>query len=121
MIKDIIRQERQKKGLSQEQLGDLLGMTKTAVSSWERGVREPQIDTINKLIEIFDCTADYLLGKTDNPQAKVYKGIRNGDEITVHIHRDYPHNLTPQEVEKLLDSLAESGFNVEKLIEKAKK
>ncbi|WP_053983389.1 helix-turn-helix domain-containing protein [Niameybacter massiliensis] len=120
MIGERIRKERLQRGWSQENLADKLGMTKNAVSSYETEKTEPNIEILKRLSNIFDCTIDYLTGVSDDKDSVVYAGVRNGDTIKVHIHKNYPHNLTPEEVESLLDNLVDAGFNIEKLIEKAK-
>lgn len=60
-----LKQEREAKGLSQKELGMLLGVTNRAVGLWETGRRVPDADTLMKLADIFDCTVDYLLGTTN--------------------------------------------------------
>lgn len=51
-------------GLSQEQLGELLGVTRQAVSKWESGQATPDALTIARLCESLHVSADYvLLGK----------------------------------------------------------
>jgi transcriptional regulator with XRE-family HTH domain len=52
---------RQKKGLSQEQFGELLGVSRQAVSKWETGQTMPDIDKIISMSQIFEVTTDYLL------------------------------------------------------------
>lgn len=61
-----IRELREEKGLKQIELGEILNVTKQAVSAYERGDREPDIGRICLLCDYFGCTADYLLGRTDN-------------------------------------------------------
>lgn len=58
-----IKELRVGKKLSQEQLADMLGTTKQAISNYERGVRKPDIPTIEALCDIFNVSSDYLLGK----------------------------------------------------------
>ena len=48
-------------GYSQEQLADLLGLSRQAVSKWESKQGKPDIDNILKLTEIYHVSADYLL------------------------------------------------------------
>lgn len=60
-----IRELRIAKGMNQEKLADMLGITKQAVSQYERGVRKPDIPTIEALCDIFNVSADYLIGKDD--------------------------------------------------------
>ncbi len=57
---------------TQEDLADKLGVAKNTISQWERGTREPSIDTLKKLSEILDASIDYLL---DNGSVK--QGITN--------------------------------------------
>lgn len=42
-------------------LAEKLGVGKTTISMWETGERKPDIITLKKLSEIFDCTTDALL------------------------------------------------------------
>lgn len=51
--------------LTQEALGDLVGVTKQTISGWERGRRSPSADDLIKLCQVLNCSADYLLGMTD--------------------------------------------------------
>lgn len=51
-------------GLTQEQLGELLGVTRQAVSKWESGQTVPDILTLTKLCQSLQVSADFiLLGK----------------------------------------------------------
>ncbi len=43
---------REKKGLSQYQLGALVGVTDKAVSKWENGASKPRINTVKKLAQV---------------------------------------------------------------------
>jgi len=58
---------RRAKGLSQRELGELLGVSNKAVSKWENGAAIPKTDTLVKLAEILGVSPQELLqGKTDN-------------------------------------------------------
>jgi len=55
---------RKMKGLTQEQMGELVGVSRQAVSKWEAGQAVPDALTIAKLCQELDVSADYmLLGK----------------------------------------------------------
>lgn len=57
---------RKKAGYSQEQLAELLGISRQAISKWESGQGNPDIDNIVKLTKIYQVSADYiLLGRED--------------------------------------------------------
>ena len=46
---------RKARGLTQEQLADAVHVTRAAVSSWERGRTEPDLDTLKKLCDALQC------------------------------------------------------------------
>lgn len=50
-----IQKYRQASGLSQSQLGSRLGVPQGTVGNWERGLREPSLDTIKKLADALNC------------------------------------------------------------------
>lgn len=59
---------RKTKGLTQEQLGELVGVTRQAVSKWESGQAVPDALTIARLCQELNLSADYvLLGKETEP------------------------------------------------------
>lgn len=47
--------------LSQSELAKELGISRTAVSKWEHGVRFPSTEKLMKLAKIFGCTIEELL------------------------------------------------------------
>ena len=63
-LKDRIAAARKAAGLTQEQLGELVGVTRQAVSKWEAGQTVPDAVTVAALCEALHVSADYvLLGK----------------------------------------------------------
>jgi len=56
-----IRELREARGLSQEQLAQAIGTTNQTISNYETGTTEPDIDAITKLCQFFNVTAGYLL------------------------------------------------------------
>lgn len=65
-IKNRIKELRVKKGLTQKQLAQLVNKSVTGLASWEQGLSEPSVNDIRALCEIFEVSADYLLGLTDS-------------------------------------------------------
>lgn len=65
-IKNKIKELRAKKGLTQKQLAQLVNKSVTGLASWEQGLSEPSVNDIRALCEIFEVSADYLLGLTDS-------------------------------------------------------
>ena len=59
---------RRQAGLSQEELANLVGVTRQAVQKWEAGTSRPDMDNLVSLAEYFNVTLDYLVkGKEPAP------------------------------------------------------
>lgn len=87
MIVNRIKDLRASKSLSQRDLGVLLNCTDVTVSRYESGARDIDSETICRLCEIFGCTADYLLGRSELPtpelneeEARLLQAYRRGDD-----------------------------------------
>lgn len=82
---------RKEKGKTQEDIAKILGVTRPAYTAYETGKRNPDYDTLEKIADYYDVTIDYLLGRSDvmNPRVFENAGITN-EEYT---------NLTPYQKE----------------------
>lgn len=56
-----IKQFRLKSKLTQQQLADLMDVTRQAVTRWESGTVEPSTENLISLAQIFDCSVDELI------------------------------------------------------------
>ena len=61
-----LKQLRQKQGLTQGELANILGLKPTAISNYESNRNEPSFDKLIALSKEFDVTCDYLLGISDS-------------------------------------------------------
>ena len=52
---------RRKAGYSQEQLADLLGVSRQAISKWEGAQGRPEVDNVVKLAQIYRVSTDFIL------------------------------------------------------------
>ena len=66
-----IAELRYKKDLRQFELGELIGesigisLSPSAIGQYERGVRNPPLEVVEAISDIFNVSIDYLFGKTD--------------------------------------------------------
>ena len=60
-----IKELRTKKGWRQQDLAEVLSTNQQTVGRYESEKRGLDVETIGKLCDIFDCTADYLLGRSE--------------------------------------------------------
>lgn len=60
-----VRQLRLQSKMTQEELGKKINVTKVSISGYENGNRSPDMETLQKLSEVFDVSIDYLTGKSN--------------------------------------------------------
>lgn len=86
-IGKLIADLRKKQGLTQQDLGDKVGVGFRAVSKWERGMTLPDISIINELSKILGITSDELLNGELNKKNKseTKKPIPTKIKITISI------------------------------------
>lgn len=69
---------RRQAGLSQEELANLVGVTRQAVQKWEAGTSRPDMDNLAALAEYFQVTLDYLVvGKEPSPPSQPAQPVIN--------------------------------------------
>lgn len=90
---------RREYSMSQLDLAHMLGVSQQTVSKYENGIREPDNATLKKLAEIFNCSADYLLGITDikEPTDKITSSLSEDKELL-----EFWNDLKEREELKLL-------------------
>jgi transcriptional regulator with XRE-family HTH domain len=57
-----LRAEMARQRISQQALADGIGSTQAAVSYWTRGLREPSVSTLVRIVDVLGVSADCLLG-----------------------------------------------------------
>jgi transcriptional regulator with XRE-family HTH domain len=67
MIGKKIKELREIKKITQEELAKYLGVAPQTVYKYEKEINEPDLKTTSKIAEYFNVTTDYLLGRTDIP------------------------------------------------------
>jgi len=73
-----LQQIRKAAGLSQEQLADLINMSRQAISKWETDQAVPDIEKVSLLCDIFKISADELLGNENLSQHESTNGKLEG-------------------------------------------
>ncbi len=71
ILADKIINERKKNGWSQEELADMLDVSRQSVSKWEGAQSVPDLQKILKMAEIFGVSTDYLLKDEMEPETSV--------------------------------------------------
>ena len=89
---------REEKGLKQDELSKILGVSPSAIGMYERDEREPNDDITLKLAEFFNVTTDYLLGKSDN---RNIENIR--DNFKIELSTKEYKNITDEQKKQIED------------------
>lgn len=61
-MRNRIREFRERRDLSQDEVAKVLGVNRTAVVKWETGANSPRLEKIVALAKLYRCTVDDLLG-----------------------------------------------------------
>ena len=61
-----LKELRENLHLRQDQVAQLMGVNKNAISTYENGTREPSLGMLVRLASLYRVSTDYLLGKSNN-------------------------------------------------------
>lgn len=75
-MKERLRAIRIQNGLTQKQIAQIINSTNKNVWAYENGIATPPVEILKAYAESFDVSVDYLLGRTDDPDALI---VRNYD------------------------------------------
>lgn len=107
-IGERIKYLREAKGLTQKDVANKLGLESAAVSKYELNLREPNIEALKKLSEIFEVSTDFLLGLTPD----VYIGEKDKATFNLtNIKNKYEKNPTTE----IIDTDEAAGWAVNEL------
>ena len=106
-----IRELRKSNGLTQEELGKLVNISKVSISFYESGARMPSLDTLTALCDVFKVDLEYLLGQDNyvvEESKKEYGITMSNEEIRIIEElRKHPklYNRLIENPERMINSL----------------
>lgn len=98
MIGKQLKLLRTEKNYTQAELAKKLHLTPKAISFYENNQREPDIDTLYKIAEIFNVSVDYLNGKS---KRRLTEGQ---DYITINVYGSIPAGIPIEAIEEITDT-----------------
>ncbi|MCK9478678.1 MAG: helix-turn-helix domain-containing protein [Firmicutes bacterium] len=81
--------------LSQAKIAKLIGTTQASINRYEALASEPPLKTLLWYADYFDVSIDYIFGRTDKPQGKLYEykpKIANSEEMQQFIEMCFDPN-----------------------------
>lgn len=64
-FQNVFKQLRISSGLTQQEIADKLGISRSTIGMYETGAREPDYETLEMIADFFNVDIDYLLGRTN--------------------------------------------------------
>ncbi|UBI13696.1 helix-turn-helix domain-containing protein [Clostridium sporogenes] len=114
-IKDRLKCERLRKDLNQTELAKLLNVSKQTVSNWENGNRIPDTLTLSKLADFFNCSVDYILGRSENRNGIISKANIDGNNYEFELDKNiFPNGITREQMINYIKELEERNKELEK-------
>lgn len=109
---DRLKKLRKEKKFTQVELGKMLKTSHATINRYEKNIHQPDIDTINKIANIFNVSTDYLLCRTNNRQ-EYQLTDEEADQLADEIIEIYIKKgkikrgevLTPEKREKILKEI----------------
>lgn len=73
IVGERLRMLREGMQISQAKMAELVGMKQSSINRYEGGETSPSYEVLLKYANFFDVSIDYIFGRTDNPQGKLYE------------------------------------------------
>ena len=115
-----IKQLRKKKGISQSELAEVIGVKNNTVSTWERGTRKPDFEALNLLSNYFEVSFEYILGSSDKEEARVKPTQDELDQLALSALADDLYDNMKKycqlstKSQKMIDALINATYQMEK-------
>jgi transcriptional regulator with XRE-family HTH domain len=75
-MKNRIAELRMSRHMTQDELAAKLGISRAALSHYEKGRREPDYETLIKIADLFQVSLDYIMCRTDDPRMHLSEEVR---------------------------------------------
>lgn len=96
-----IKEIRQEKNLSQTDIAKALGVTRQAISLYEKGDREPKLETWQKLADFFGVSVPYLQGIETSTEDRIINILNKYYEKDSHLQQSVKAYLKINKVHSL--------------------
>ena len=73
IVAERLRVLRNRLNISQAKMAPIVGLKQAAINRYENNQAEPSCETLLRYANYFDVSLDYIFGRSDNPQGKLYE------------------------------------------------
>lgn len=82
-----LKKARNAKNLSQQALADIIGKSLNTVGLYERGLRQPSLETLCLLADTLHVSVDYLLARVESPRIEQAAAPSGGLNLEARLER----------------------------------
>lgn len=95
---------RKKRKWSLQDTADQLGIAKSTYAGYESGYREPSLQSLSKIADLFDTSVDYILGRTEDSQKR--KSVIEITELLNNSDLRLSLDAEPLSADEIMDFIA---------------
>ncbi len=93
------------KGITQSKLAENTSISTGNISDWKKGKSMPSAIKLDELATYFNCSVDYLLGRTDSPNGYNNNQIHNSDNVALGENAQVNVNATVKSYDEMTAEL----------------
>lgn len=102
-IAEIIKKLRSEKNLTQKQLAEEIGVSKSTVAMWETGDRKPSRELLEQVADYFNVDMDYLYGRTCIRKARLFD--EDGNE---YVNKEHLNHFIDDETREIAQEIKDN-------------
>lgn len=111
-----LRGLRKERNLRQKDLAEVLGLAQTTIANYEQNTRFPDETTLKRIVDYFNTSLDFLLGRSDQPHAPVAvaeppSAASDNRPYLTHLARLYLETLRAGERERAVKVVMDECMN----------
>lgn len=109
-----LKEARHAKKLTQIEVAEILGIDDTTISKYENNKSEPDNETIRKLSSLYNCSIDFLLGKSIEKNQK-NEAVVNDAQTTIKLIEDEAARLGLSPTDPAFKKMLSDAFDLLRL------
>lgn len=102
-----LRELRIGQGYTQQGLAEVLGVSKSAISMYENGVREPELELIQRMADLFSVNLECLIGNRNEEEKEEHEALESPFVNMKRLIARNGNRLTEEERNKLIELLSD--------------
>lgn len=124
MYGERLKSLREDNDYKQKEIADKIGIGLRTYQKYESEEIEPKVSVLSFLAQLYGCTIDYILGRTNHPREGISEFAINNKKVSIGYDKNiFPHGVDKKTLIELLQNEVEKNNNkaIENVIDKLTK